>query len=235
MAEDLQQLHSLASSLLDAMEPPQRRRLLRRLAMDIRRVNQRRMAAQRNPDGTPWEKRKPRAQQAPATRPVRFLYPSAGVGEPRVVDMRSWIGRGDMIVGFDREADGLRTFRRDKVIRWITAEGGADPGGLPETARSGRGRIRRRAQSMFRGLRSGRWLKAGGSQDQAWIEFTDRASRLAAVHHYGLRDRVAPDGPEADYPARELIGFGPADEAAMLNALIDHAGDALGWGRRSGR
>ena len=49
------------------------------------------------------------------------------------------------------------------------------------------------------------------------------------------RDQVAPDGPEIDYPQRELIGFAPSDEAMLLNAFIDHAGDALGWGRRAGR
>lgn len=235
MADDLNQLHGIASSILEALEPPMRRRLLRRLATDIRKVNQRRMASQRAPDGSAWAKRKARPVQQAASRPVRFLYPAGGGGEPRVVDMRSWIGRGDMIIGFDREADGMRTFRKDRVIRWITAEGQADPEGLPASARGGRGRIRRRAQSMFRGLRSSRWLKAGADPDSAWVEFTDRASRIATPHHFGLRDRVAPDGPEIDYPERELIGFAPADEAMVLNAFIDHAGDALGWGRRAGR
>ena len=131
MADDLLELHNLASTLLETLEPRQRRTLLRRLAGDMRRANQRRMARQKAPDGTAWEKRKPRTAAAAATRPTRFLYPSGGGGEPRLVDMRSWIGRGDMIVGFDREADGLRTFRKDRVIRWLPAEGAAEPDGLP--------------------------------------------------------------------------------------------------------
>tara|TARA_R110002167_G_scaffold12963_5_gene54867 strand:- start:1753 stop:2457 length:705 start_codon:yes stop_codon:yes gene_type:complete len=234
MADDLLELHNLASTLLETLEPRQRRTLLRRLAGDMRRANQRRMARQKAPDGTAWEKRKPRTAAAAATRPTRFLYPSGGGGEPRLVDMRSWIGRGDMIVGFDREADGLRTFRKDRVIRWLPAEGAAEPDGLPAAAR-GRGRVRKKAETMFRGLRSSRFLRTGASSDQAWVEFTDRASRIARVHHYGLRDRVAVDGPMVDYPERELLGFAPADERWILNGFIDNAGEALGWGRRAGR
>lgn len=233
MAEDLQQLHAIAASMLDLFEPVQRRRFLRDMAGRIRTANQRRMARQTAPDGSPWAPRKRASRVKPANRPVKFLYPAGGVGEPRLVEMRSWIGRGPILVGFDRQADGLRSFLRDKVIKWITPEGAADPEGLPPEATRARGRSRGRA--LFRGLRTARWLKADADQDAAWIQFTERASRLALIHHYGGRDRVAPGGPEIDYPRRELIGFGAGDEAMILNAFIDQAGDALGWGRRAGR
>lgn len=233
MAEDLQQLHSIASSMLDLFEPGQKRRFLRQMATRIRTANQQRMARQVGPDGSRWEARKRADRVKPANRAVKFLYPAGGIGEPRLVEMRSWIGRGDIIIGFDRQADGMRSFLKDKVIRWITPEGAADPAGLPPEAIRARGRSRARA--LFRGLRSSRWLKAGVDQDTAWIEFTERASRLALIHHYGGRDRVAPGGPEIDYPKRELIGFSGGDEAMILNAFIDEAGDALGWGRRAGR
>jgi len=235
MAEDLAQLHDIAAACLAALDPPARGRLLKRLSGDIRRVQQRRMATQKAPDGSSWPKRKPRRDMKPATRPVRFLYPSGGSGEPRLVDMRSWRQQGKMMIGFDREADGLRTFKKSRVIRWITPEGQADTSMDASAARSVQGRVRRRAQPMFRGLRSSRWLKAGADSEAAWVEFTSRASRIARVHHDGGRDQVAPGGPEIDYPRRELIGFAPSDEAMLLNAFIDHAGDALGWGRRAGR
>ena len=235
MAEDLEQLHSIASSMLEFLEPGQKRRMLRTMARDMRTANQRRQKRQQGPDVAAWAKRKARAGQKPANRPTRFLYPSGGVGEPRVVEMRSWIGRGDMIIGFDREADGLRTFRKDKVIKWLPAEGSADPGGLPASIRAGRGRVRRGADAMFRGLRSNRWQRAGADADEAWVQFAGRAARIAGVHHYGGRDRVSDDGPEVDYPERQLIGFGSGDEAMILNRFIDAAGDALGWGRRAGR
>ncbi|MFN3931618.1 MAG: phage virion morphogenesis protein [Brevundimonas sp.] len=231
MAEDLQQLHSVASSMLEFLEPRVRARLLRTLARDLRTGNQRRQARQVGPDGEAWEKRKARAEQAPASRATRFLYPSGGGGEPRLVDMRSWRGNGTYLIGFDREADGLRTFRKDKVIRYITAEGAAEPGGMPPRA----GQRRIKAQAMFRGLRSARWQKAGADGDGAWVQFAGRAARIAAIHHHGGRDRVTPGGPEADYPERRLLGFGANDEAMVINRFIDAAGDALGWGRRAGR
>lgn len=231
MAEDLDQLHALAASMLELIEPGQRRTYMRAMATEIRKVNQRRMTAQRAPDGTAWAKRKARARQKPATRPVRFLYPSSGVGEPRLVDMRSWIGRGDMIIGFDREADGLRTFRRDRVIRWITAEGSAEGADIEPARKASRGK----SPNMFRGLRSNRYLKIGATEDEAWAEFTGRAGQLARVHHDGGRDRVSPDGPEVDYTARPLLGFSQTDEAYILNRFIDRVGDAMGWSRRNGR
>ena len=73
MADDLAQLHGIASSLIEQLEPAHRRRLAFRMAMEMRKANQRRMAAQRAPDGTAWAKRKPRAKSKPASRPVRFL------------------------------------------------------------------------------------------------------------------------------------------------------------------
>ncbi|GLK49615.1 hypothetical protein GCM10017620_25880 [Brevundimonas intermedia] len=226
--DDIQQLHQIATQMLEKLEPGQRRRMLFRMSMEMRRPNQRRMTRQVAPDGSLWEKRKPRPKAKPATRPAKFLYPSGGVGEPRVVDMRSWIGRGDYLVGFDREAEGLRTFERAKIIKWITPEGVAGSDGEATARRAPR------AKQMFRGLRSGRHLRAGADADGGWIEFTQRASRIALIHQEGRRDRVSPDGPEIDYPQRELIGFGREDEARLLNLFIDEAGDALGWGRRAG-
>lgn len=224
--EDLHHLHQLAEQMLEKLQPGQRRRMLLKMAMEMRRTNQRRMTRQVAPDGSPWEKRKPRSKAKPATRPARFLYPSGGFGEPRVVDMRSWIGRGDYLVGFDREAGGLRTFEKAKIVRWITPIGSAGSDGDP-TPKS-----KARPPQMFRGLRSGRHLKAGADNEGGWIEFTQRASRIALIHHDGRRDRVAADGPEIEYPKRELIGFGNGDEARLLNMFIDEVSDALGWERR---
>lgn len=228
MADDLAALHRLAESLLDAIDGPARARLLRRMAQDIRKTQQARMARQTAPDGTPWEKRKPRVSAKPATRPVRFLYNSSGV--VRLVDMRSWVKQGDRMTGFDREADGIRTFRSDRVSKWLPGLGSAE--GVPKGLKGG---TRRKATSMFRGLRTARHMKAGAGPEEAWVSFTSRAVRLARIHHHGLRDRVAKDGPEVDYPERPLLGFAPSDEAQILNAFIDQAGDALGWGRRAGR
>lgn len=227
MAEELQALHSLAASMLTQLEGPARKKLMRDMAGMIRRANQRTMAGQRAPDGSPWPKRKQRKERRAATRPVRFLYRSGG--QLRLVDMRSWMKRGKYLTGYDREAEGIRTFHEDRVVDWLPPKGSAEGG----AARSLKGSVRRRSPQMFRSLRSSRYLKTGHDEQSGWIEFTERASRLAQTHHYGLRDRVAPGGPEIDYPERALLGFNPQIEADILNRFIDHAGDALGWGRRA--
>ena len=87
-ADDLARLKEIASAVLGSMAPAQRSRLMRRMAQDIRRSQQRRIAAQVGPDGAPWPKRKPRAQAKPASRAIRFLYRKPN-GEVRLADMRS--------------------------------------------------------------------------------------------------------------------------------------------------
>ena len=205
---------------LDRLSAGERSRLLRRAAFALRRSQQKRIQAQVAPDGTPWPKRKPRQDQKPASRAIRFIY-RKGDGE-RLVDMRSWVRRGNMLTGFDREADGLRTFRADRIARHLPAEGGADPGPIAGTIRGRKGGVKRKAKAMFAKLRTGAHMQAGATTDEGYVQFTTRASRLARVHHFGLKDRVVPDGPETQYPQRELLGFSQADDEAMLAMLIEH-------------
>lgn len=58
MADDLTQLEGWATPLLAKLAPMQRRELARTIALDLRRSQQRRMAAQMAPDGTPYRARK---------------------------------------------------------------------------------------------------------------------------------------------------------------------------------
>lgn len=59
--------------LLTALGPAERRQLARDIAADLRQRQQRRIAAQLNPDGTPFEPRKPRLR-AKAGRIRRGLF-----------------------------------------------------------------------------------------------------------------------------------------------------------------
>ena len=56
---DLQELDAYLVGLLGKLEAPQRRALARAIAVELRRRQSARIAAQRNPDGTPYEPRKP--------------------------------------------------------------------------------------------------------------------------------------------------------------------------------
>ncbi len=55
----LHELDAYLAGLLAKLEAPQRRALARAVAVELRRRQSTRIAAQRNPDGTPYEARKP--------------------------------------------------------------------------------------------------------------------------------------------------------------------------------
>jgi len=62
MAEDLRALEDWAGALLNQVQPAERRKVTQSIARELRRSQQQRIAAQRNPDGTPYAPRKPRQQ-----------------------------------------------------------------------------------------------------------------------------------------------------------------------------
>jgi len=62
MADDLTQLDLWVAPLLAKLAPAQRRQLARTLALDLRRAQQQRIAAQKAPDGSPYPPRKRRAE-----------------------------------------------------------------------------------------------------------------------------------------------------------------------------
>ncbi|SDK78502.1 phage virion morphogenesis (putative tail completion) protein [Modicisalibacter muralis] len=72
--DDLDALEEWAAPLIARLEPRQRRALTRRVALDLRRAQRERIKAQQNPDGTPFEPRKPqhRAQQGAIRRKAMF-------------------------------------------------------------------------------------------------------------------------------------------------------------------
>jgi len=60
MSDDLDQLTKLAEAMIAGMSAEQRRRATRAIGAELRRSQAARIAAQVNPDGTPFEPRKPR-------------------------------------------------------------------------------------------------------------------------------------------------------------------------------
>lgn len=149
VADDLKQLELWAAPLLAKLAPAQRRQLARAIALDLRRAQQQRIAAQVAPDGTPYTARK-----------------------------------------------------------------------RASTLRGKRGAIRRRNGDMFVKLRTARWLKTNVTSEGTEVGFFGRVARLARVHQEGGRDRVAPDGPTARYPARPLLGFTTADSQLIRDCAL---------------
>lgn len=60
VSDDLRALEDWAGALLAKLQPAERRKLNQGIARKLRRSQQRRIAAQRNPDGTPYAPRKSR-------------------------------------------------------------------------------------------------------------------------------------------------------------------------------
>ncbi|MPS85601.1 phage virion morphogenesis protein [Enterobacter sp.] len=85
------------------------------------------------------------------------------------------------------------------------------------TARSKKGRIKRQ---MFAKLRTTKYLKTAATADSASVQFDGKVQRIARVHHYGLRDRVRRNGPEARYPARRLLGLNDEVETITRDTLL---------------
>lgn len=70
MSHDLIAVEAWASAILQRLEPAERRRFLRSYAAELRRSQAARVAAQKNPDGSPFEPRK--------AQPVRKFRGKAG-------------------------------------------------------------------------------------------------------------------------------------------------------------
>ena len=88
--------------------------------------------------------------------------------------------------------------------------------------RSDKGRLKRMRTQMFQRLKMVSRMHLKTNQDQISISFLGKVARVAGVHHYGLKDHVSRNGPEAQYPARQLLGFSQADEQLIIASLLRH-------------
>ncbi|WP_089190762.1 phage virion morphogenesis protein [Ralstonia pseudosolanacearum] len=81
------------------------------------------------------------------------------------------------------------------------------------------GRIRR---AMFVRLRLTRYMKTGADANSAVVTFAGNAQRIAAVHHFGLRDRVNKLGLTTQYPVRELLGMSGSEVEFIADLILRH-------------
>lgn len=218
MSDDLAELERIAGSLLRTLSSSEQGKLKRRMARDLAAGQRRRIADQRDPDGSAFEARKPKTPAIPGRGPACFLYPAGGSGEPRKVLMKSFTwATGGMMTGFDIEAGAIRSFERDKIVKWLPVpEEHRGSGG----ARKRTGRIRRRA--MFRRLSTARYLRSGVDDEGLWVGFSGKVSQIASVHQYGLQDKPSQRGKAVHYPKRELLGTTAADREHLLDLLYSH-------------
>lgn len=85
------------------------------------------------------------------------------------------------------------------------------------SGRAKKGRVRRQ---MFTKLRTVRYMKTRVTASTAEVGFDAKALRIARVHHYGLRDRVRPRGPQVTYARRILLGINNSSEDVIHDVIF---------------
>lgn len=225
MTDDLAELERIAGALLRGLSRNRRRTLMRQMARELAIGQRQRITAQRQPDGTAFAPRKPKAPPISGRGAACFLYPSGGSGAPRRVIMKSFTwGSGQMMTGFDIEAGAIRSFEFGRIVKHLP---------VPEEYRNTTtGRLRRRGglrrRAMFRRLASSRFLKTGTDDQGFWVGFSGKVSQIADVHQHGLRDKPSLRAKAVPYPKRELLGDTPADRERLLDLLYSQLADAAG-------
>ncbi|TCP13768.1 phage virion morphogenesis protein [Crenobacter luteus] len=113
-------------------------------------------------------------------------------------------------------ATQLRQSQQRRIASQLNPDGTAFAKRKPQV-RDRKGAIRR---TMFRKLRTAKYLKIETSDTAAVVGFIGAVERIARVHQFGLRDRVQPGGPEAQYPARQLLGLTEDEIEAIRDAVL---------------
>jgi len=114
-----------------------------------------------------------------------------------------------------------------RIAAQLNPDGSAfEPRKPREAEAEGAARPRKlRGRAMFRKLRSPRFLKKQFTDNSFTLSFAGRASRIAEVHQRGLRDRVrrGENSPEAEYPARKLLGLTDSEMETIRAIALDMA------------
>ncbi|EKN3733648.1 TPA: phage virion morphogenesis protein [Yersinia enterocolitica] len=114
-------------------------------------------------------------------------------------------------------AKRLRASQQQRIKRQQAPDSTPYAARKSQPLRKPKGRIKR---EMFAKLRTARYIKANSSPDAAVVEFAGRVERMAAVHHFGLRDRPSIHSQEMKYEERPLLGFSLQDRELVENAVI---------------
>lgn len=115
-------------------------------------------------------------------------------------------------------AKRLRASQQQRIKRQQAPDGTPYAVRKSQPLRKPKGRIKR---EMFAKLRTTRYMKANSSPDEAVVEFAGRVERMAAVHHFGLRDRPNAHSKDVQYDERTLLGFSQQDIAIVEHAVME--------------
>ncbi|ELI6453656.1 phage virion morphogenesis protein [Yersinia ruckeri] len=116
-------------------------------------------------------------------------------------------------------AKKLRASQQQRIKRQQAPDGSPYAARKTQPTRHKKGRIKR---EMFAKLRTARYMKANSSPDAAVVEFTGRVQRMAAVHHFGLRDRPNVHSKDVQYDERPLLGFTKIERHEIEKTIYDY-------------
>ncbi|MCW6525958.1 phage virion morphogenesis protein [Yersinia ruckeri] len=116
-------------------------------------------------------------------------------------------------------AKKLRASQQQRIKRQQAPDGSPYAARKAQPTRHKKGRIKR---EMFAKLRTARYMKANSSPDAAVVEFTGRVQRMAAVHHFGLRDRPNVHSKDVQYDERPLLGFTKIERHEIEKTIYDY-------------
>ena len=198
--DTLRQLDSELSALLNRASSNQRRQLAKEITRDLRRSQIRRIQQQKNPDGSPYTKRK--ANFVTVQREIQFMWR----GQKRT--LRNWRGNSKTITGQDANKKAQRSFRKSDIQRYISIK--------KEKISTER---KTKQTRMFKKLATARFLRMYNSDNEAAIYFMPSAGNIAGVHQFGLTQRIGRAA--VTYPTRQLLGLTPQEIRHIESQIID--------------
>ncbi|HHT8828262.1 TPA: phage virion morphogenesis protein [Yersinia enterocolitica] len=116
-------------------------------------------------------------------------------------------------------AKRLRASQQQRIKRQQAPDGTPYAVRKSQPLRKPKGRIKR---EMFAKLRTARYMKTNSNPNEAVVEFAGRVERMAAVHHFGLRDRPNAHSKDVQYDERPLLGFTKIDVDKIEKLIINN-------------
>lgn len=117
-------------------------------------------------------------------------------------------------------ATKLRESQRKRIIAQQQPDGTNFEPRKPQKFRKKAGKIKRK---MFTKLRTTKFLRTSANSNSATVKFINSVSRIARIHHYGLRDRVNKNNSwTVNYPSRRLLGINQKDCKMIEQITITH-------------
>jgi hypothetical protein len=204
---EFKELERTLNAIMGNLKSSEQRKVLKAIGMRLRRSQHARIAAQKNPDGSAYRPRQKKLKSKRVLSATKFIYPSHGSGEPRLVFMKQWVFLSKRrIAGFDIESGSMRTFLRQKIIQFLPVSA--------SDQNKWAGQMRRptvKDKLMFKKIRGPRFLKSSLDAEELSVGFSGRVARIGLSHQEG----------KDHHPVRELIGATDHDIEELMDAVID--------------